>query len=420
MLRLQERPGLPLTPVEERLFTALADQAGLVLRLGGCPGRARGQARRAAGARRGAEGVATSGSSRPRTPSGGGWSATSTTVPSSTWWPDGQPAARADPRAASPNVLRALLGLQADAAMVAIETLSSLSRGIYPRLLAEQGLVAALRSAVAASAIPVTIDADGDGGDCPRPVEAALYFCCMEAVQNAAKHSGASTVTVRLSDDAGTWRLVVTDDGAGFDQTGAQSTGAGLANMRDRLDAVGGTVTVRPWQARARRSPPLVDRSGGLTCARGSPGRWSAVAVVATVLDTVFTAAHRSLLSEATWAEHGWPLAPLASLGCALMGALIVSRHPRHPLGWLLCVASLLSVTLAAEAYSIWVLDGDGPGPRPGATWRSGRGRCSAGRPSPHWCWCSSSPRTATCRRPGGAGQSGSPWPASPCTPWGR
>ena len=83
---------------------------------------------------------------------------------------------------------------------------------------------------------------------------------------------------------------------------------------------------------------------------------------LAVILDTAFTAAHRSLLSEATWAEHGWPLAPLAGIGCALMGALIISRHPRHPLGWLLCVASLLTVTLAAEAYSVWVLDGDGPG----------------------------------------------------------
>jgi hypothetical protein len=85
------------------------------------------------------------------------------------------------------------------------------------------------------------------------------------------------------------------------------------------------------------------------------------------VLDTLFTAAHRPLLSEATWADHGWPLAPLASVGCALMGALIVSRYPRHPLGWLLSVASLLSVTLAAEAYSIWVLEGDGPGTAQGA-----------------------------------------------------
>ena len=91
---------------------------------------------------------------------------------------------------------------------------------------------------------------------------------------------------------------------------------------------------------------------------------WSVVALttVAFVLDTVFTAAHRPLLSEATWADHGWPLAPLAGTGYAVMGALIISRYPRHRLGWLLLAASLLSLTLAADAYSIWVLDGDGPG----------------------------------------------------------
>jgi signal transduction histidine kinase len=83
---------------------------------------------------------------------------------------------------------------------------------------------------------------------------------------------------------------------------------------------------------------------------------------IAVILDTGFTAAHRPLLSEATWADHGWPLAPLAGLGCALMGALIVSRYPKHMLGWLLCAASLLSVTLAADAYTLWVLEGDGPG----------------------------------------------------------
>ena len=92
----------------------------------------------------------------------------------------------------SPTRAAAVLSEQADAAQVAIETLSSLSRGIYPRQLADEGLVAALRSAVAASAIPVTIDADGLAR-LPAPVEAALYFCCMEAVQNAAKHSGAAT-----------------------------------------------------------------------------------------------------------------------------------------------------------------------------------------------------------------------------------
>ena len=91
---------------------------------------------------------------------------------------------------------------------------------------------------------------------------------------------------------------------------------------------------------------------------------WAAVglATLAAILDTIFTAAHRSLLSEATWAEHGWPLVPLSGIGCALMGALVISRYPRHRLGWLLLAASMLSVTLAAESYSNWVLDGNGPG----------------------------------------------------------
>jgi len=86
------------------------------------------------------------------------------------------------------------------------------------------------------------------------------------------------------------------------------------------------------------------------------------LAAVAALLDTLFTAAHLALLSEATVADHGWPLITLAGVGCAFMGALIVSRLPRQPLGWLLCTAGLISVTLAAEAYGDWVLEGDGPG----------------------------------------------------------
>lgn len=145
----------------------------------------------------------------------------------------------------SPERAARVLAEQADAADVAIETLSSLSRGIYPRLLSSEGLVAALLSAVGTSPVPVTVDAIGVGR-LPAAVEAALYFCCMEAVQNAAKHSGARSVSVRLAANRDRWLLIVEDDGGGFDQApaGAAGTGAGLANMRDRLDAVGGTVTV--------------------------------------------------------------------------------------------------------------------------------------------------------------------------------
>ncbi|MDX6203286.1 MAG: hypothetical protein QOJ83_2786 [Frankiales bacterium] len=78
------------------------------------------------------------------------------------------------------------------------------------------------------------------------------------------------------------------------------------------------------------------------------------VSVVCAVLDTVITAEHAPLLSEQVWARHGWPLVSLATLGSALMGALIVSRYPRHPIGWLLVVAGVSSISVMAEAYSLW------------------------------------------------------------------
>jgi signal transduction histidine kinase len=87
------------------------------------------------------------------------------------------------------------------------------------------------------------------------------------------------------------------------------------------------------------------------------------LAVVGAILDTAVTAAYLPLMSERTWAEHGWPLVTLAALGSALMGALIVSRHPRHAIGWLLCLAGTTSISMPAESYSIWVLEHDGPGP---------------------------------------------------------
>lgn len=90
----------------------------------------------------------------------------------------------------------------------------------------------------------VAVDTDGVAR-LPALVEATLYFCCMEAVQNAAKHSQADQVSVRVNEEPDRWWLTVTDDGIGFDQTHTTATtGVGLVNMRDRLDAVGGTVEV--------------------------------------------------------------------------------------------------------------------------------------------------------------------------------
>lgn len=244
VLRLQERPGLALTLVEERLFAGLAAQAGLVLKWVGLHAELDG--RRADLLVRSDEIKAsrerlieTQDAERSRLERDLHDGAQQHLV-----------ALTVNLRLAdtilgrSPKRAAAILSEQAVAAEVAIETLSTLSRGIYPQQLADEGLEAALRSAVAASAMPITIDIHGVAR-LPAPVEAALYFCCMEALQNAAKHSGAATVAVRLDEDSCGWQLTVTDDGTGFDQTQtAAATGAGLANMRDRLDAVGGIVDV--------------------------------------------------------------------------------------------------------------------------------------------------------------------------------
>ncbi len=156
----------------------------------------------------------------------------------------------------SPERAAQMLVEQATAARVAIEMLSSLSRGIYPRLLSDEGLVPALRSAVADSPLPVSIDADGLE-PLPHPVEAALYFCCMEAVQNAVKHSAASSVLIQVHEDRVCWRLSVVDNGSGFDQVRVRADGAGsgLANMHDRLDAVGGSLDITSRSGTGPQSP---------------------------------------------------------------------------------------------------------------------------------------------------------------------
>jgi signal transduction histidine kinase len=77
-------------------------------------------------------------------------------------------------------------------------------------------------------------------------VETAIYFCVLEALQNAAKHAAGATVEVRLSEEAGGLLFSVTDDGPGFD-AGRARGGHGFVNMSDRLGAIGGTVR---WESR--------------------------------------------------------------------------------------------------------------------------------------------------------------------------
>jgi signal transduction histidine kinase len=125
----------------------------------------------------------------------------------------------------------------------AIDDLRDLARGIYPPLLAERGLGAALAAQARKAALPVDVD-DGDIGRYAQQTESAVYFCCLEALQNAAKYAEATRATIRLTSEDRTLRFEVQDDGVGFD-TGSVRHGTGLQGMADRLDALGGSLVVR-------------------------------------------------------------------------------------------------------------------------------------------------------------------------------
>jgi len=125
----------------------------------------------------------------------------------------------------------------------ALETLRDLARGIYPPILADRGLAAALQAQVQRAAIPVQVHANGiERYD--QEAEAAAYFCCLEALQNVTKYAAASAADVRLGAADGRLTFIVTDDGAGFDPSSVPR-GTGLQGMADRLEALGGGLEIR-------------------------------------------------------------------------------------------------------------------------------------------------------------------------------
>jgi signal transduction histidine kinase len=124
----------------------------------------------------------------------------------------------------------------------ALDTLRDLARGIYPPLLADQGLAAAVRAQAGKAPVPVEVSTDGVGRY-PPEIETAIYFCCVEALQNAARHAPASAVRVSLAEDNAGVAFTIADDGPGFDPAAAKN-GTGLRNMSDRLAALGGSCQV--------------------------------------------------------------------------------------------------------------------------------------------------------------------------------
>jgi hypothetical protein len=142
----------------------------------------------------------------------------------------------------SPDEAAGLLAQTEQAAQDALEDLRDLARGIYPPLLADLGLPAALEAQANKAPLPVTVQAPGVGRYA-QDVEAALYFCVLEALQDVAKYAHASAACVTLGYDGYCLAFAVTDDGGGFDQSAAPA-GSGVQGMADRLAALGGTLRV--------------------------------------------------------------------------------------------------------------------------------------------------------------------------------
>jgi len=147
----------------------------------------------------------------------------------------------------------AMVGRQLDGIL---QEVRALARGVYPSLLTDYGLREALKAAAINSPIPVELHS-GRIRRYPEDLEVAVYFSCLEALQNVAKHAGADAVaTVTLHEDGPRLQFEVRDDGAGFDPE-SSTGGNGLLNMRDRIEAVGGTVEV-------------ISQPGRGTCVRGT------------------------------------------------------------------------------------------------------------------------------------------------------
>jgi signal transduction histidine kinase len=251
VLVVQEREHVPLTVIEERLFIGLAAQAGLVLH--GARLRTELELRaaelsvRADQLRRSRERLVDAQDDERRRlerdiHDGAQQHLVALAV---------NLRLAATLAARSPERADALLAAQEDAATEAVATLVRLSRGIYPPLLEEKGVGAALRSVIAGSGREITV-VEHATGRYPTTVEAAAYFSCLEALQNAAKHAGADSIRVTLAGTAAGLELTVEDDGAGFDPASTPA-GSGLVNIRDRVESVGGTVRTESAPGRGTR-----------------------------------------------------------------------------------------------------------------------------------------------------------------------
>jgi signal transduction histidine kinase len=229
LLTVTKPPSEPLSPVEEKLVADLAGQAGLVLANSRLIEDLRASRQRL---------VAAQDAERRRLERNLHDGAQQQLVAMAVRLRLARTTASKD-LAEADRMLEQLEGDVSDA----LENLRELARGVYPPLLADRGLAAAIEAQARRSPVPVHVEADGIGRY-PQELETALYFCTLEALQNAAKYAEANEVAVRLAEDHGELVLSIRDDGRGFDRA-ETPLGAGLQNMADRLAALGGTLTFR-------------------------------------------------------------------------------------------------------------------------------------------------------------------------------
>ena len=235
MLAIAKRSGESLTPIEGKLVSDLAMQAGLVLKNAGLAAElaARVDDLRASRQRL----VAAQDQERRRLERNLHDGAQQQLVALKVRLGIAEKLADSDPGRAQ----QAIADAKADTDD-ALENLRALARGIYPPLLAEKGLALALEAHARRALLPITVAADGIGRY-SQDLEATVYFCCLEALQNAQKYARATQATISLVQSDGHVRFSVSDDGVGFDAT-TTTRGAGLQNMEDRLEAVGGALDI--------------------------------------------------------------------------------------------------------------------------------------------------------------------------------
>jgi signal transduction histidine kinase len=225
----------PLTPAEEGLLVDLASQAGLVLRNVGLTAELLQRLDQLKASRQRL--VAAQDETRRRLERDLHDGAQRQLVALKARLAVAREAARRDPK----ETKEILLQVNAEAGD-ALESLRDLARGIYPPLLADQGLYTALEAQ--ARKAPIAVEVRGEDIDrYPQEIEAAVYFCCLEALQNVVKHANATETTIEMfsTDDALTF--TVSDDGLGFDDNNV-GDGSGLQNMSDRVEALDGSLVV--------------------------------------------------------------------------------------------------------------------------------------------------------------------------------